>query len=888
MGVRITNYNGRGGRITIPTEINGVAVTEIGNGVFWDVRNLVSVVIPDTVTRIGDNAFRDCFWLETIELPNSVTSLGANAFQGCTWLESITLSMGLTSIADNTFRNAISLTEIIIPPRVTSIGWYAFFSDTVYNWETWEWEPASSLRTVTFMSEKPPASDNSFTNAPVNAIYVPIGSWLAYSTNNAIGTHTAFSITEIEFETGRTVSVQAGTGGTATGSDTYFPGETVTLTATVDTGYIFAGWFINGVLQSTNLTHTFTLQDENVTIEARFTLNPFTVTFNPNGGSVTPLSATTATDGRISSLPTPTRSGYTFNGWFSEAVGGIQINTNTVYSSNTTIFARWTAMPTYNINFNANGGIVSPTSGITGTNGRLTSLPTPTRSGFTFNGWFSSATGGTAVNTDTIFIGASTIFAQWTEISQPIHTITFNPNGGTVSQTSRTTGTDGRLSSIPTPTRNGFTFDGWYTSIDGGTLINTSTIFTSNTTIFAQWTEISSTTFTITFNSNGGTVSVTSATTGTDGRLLSLPTPTRSGHTFNGWFTALTGGTQVTTNTQFFTSTIIYARWTSTSGGGNTGGSSGGGSSGGGSSGGGSGTISEARTITFNLNGGTHGGSTANFTRTTQDSGVLAASQRPADPTRAGYTFNGWFTAATGGTQRNIATFTFTANTTLFAQWIAVSSGDSGSGNNNTSNSNNNSGIQINITGDNNVVIIGGNMDNSTTTNITTTTNTTNINNTTTNTTINTINNTTFNIPTTIINNINVNIPFHQIKASGSGNINIDADPSLAGQNAVLVQYNEDTGELEFVTSGTIGANGSVNINIPQSGDFLVLTFKTGDITGTGEVQTTDALALLRHVAGISELNSIQQFVANGKEGDVGTNDALNILRFVAGVIDKI
>jgi hypothetical protein len=104
----------------------------------------------------------------------------------------------------------------------------------------------------------------------------------------------------------------------------------------------------------------------------------------------------------------------------------------------------------------------------------------------------------------------------------------------------------------------------------------------------------------------------------------------------------------------------------------------------------------------------------------------------------------------------------------------------------------------------------------------------------------------------------------------------------------VLVQYNAETGELEFVAASTVGANGSANINVAAVGDFLVLTFKTGDITGTGTVETSDALALLRHVAGINELNSIQMYVANGKSGDINTADALNILRYIAGVIDRI
>ena len=68
--------------------------------------------------------------------------------------------------------------------------------------------------------------------------------------------------------------------------------------------------------------------------------------------------------------------------------------------------------------------------------------------------------------------------------------------------------------------------------------------------------------FTITFNANGGKVDVESAITGTDGTLESLPTPTRSGYTFKGWFTAESGGTEVTTDTVFSADKIIYAQWT--------------------------------------------------------------------------------------------------------------------------------------------------------------------------------------------------------------------------------------------------------------------------------------------------------------------------------------
>ncbi|MDR2670430.1 MAG: InlB B-repeat-containing protein, partial [Oscillospiraceae bacterium] len=82
-------------------------------------------------------------------------------------------------------------------------------------------------------------------------------------------------------------------------------------------------------------------------------------------------------------------------------------------------------------------------------------------------------------------------------------------------------------------------------------------------------------TYIVTFEPNNGTAA-TSAATGPDGKLASLPEPTRSSYRFDGWFTAAAGGTQITTSTVFDRDTMVYAQWTYTGGGGST---SGGGSS---------------------------------------------------------------------------------------------------------------------------------------------------------------------------------------------------------------------------------------------------------------------------------------------------------------------
>ena len=87
--------------------------------------------------------------------------------------------------------------------------------------------------------------------------------------------------------------------------------------------------------------------------------------------------------------------------------------------------------------------------------------------------------------------GGLTFTGVWTrEAVKPAeYTVTFDANGGSVSPASAITGTDGRLSDLPTPTRSGsYSFDGWYTAVSGGEKVTTSTVFTENSTIYAHWT----------------------------------------------------------------------------------------------------------------------------------------------------------------------------------------------------------------------------------------------------------------------------------------------------------------------------------------------------------------------------------------------------------------
>lgn len=148
--------------------------------------------------------------------------------------------------------------------------------------------------------------------------------------------------------------------------------------------------------------------------------------------------------------------------------------------------------------------------------------------------------------------------------------VTFDPNGGSVSQTSKTVRYWQDYGTLPTPTREGYTFDGWYTSRTGGAKkTSSSTVVTArNHTLYAHWT---ATVRTITYNANGGSlyadtaryVTSDSVTLDIGEALGTVVTPLRIGYTFDGWFTSQTGGTQVTSSYVPSSNMTLYAHWTS-------------------------------------------------------------------------------------------------------------------------------------------------------------------------------------------------------------------------------------------------------------------------------------------------------------------------------------
>ena len=156
----------------------------------------------------------------------------------------------------------------------------------------------------------------------------------------------------------------------------------------------------------------------------------YTVTFNANGGSVSTTSKTVYKGYTYGEFPTPTRTGYYFTGWYTATSGGTRVYAEDTVSltANQTLYAQWGAN-TYTVNFNANGGSVTTTSKKVTYGSTYGTLPTPTRTGYTFNGWYTATSGGTRVYAeDTVSITATqTLYAQWTANT---HTVIYKGNGG--------------------------------------------------------------------------------------------------------------------------------------------------------------------------------------------------------------------------------------------------------------------------------------------------------------------------------------------------------------------------------------------------------------------------------------------------------------------------
>jgi uncharacterized repeat protein (TIGR02543 family) len=347
--------------------------------------------------------------------------------------------------------------------------------------------------------------------------------------------------------------------------------------------------------------------------------------------------------------PALSNPGFTFVDWNTQSNGeGTSFGDGSTYSFSvdTDLYAVWSLIPSTTLNFDPDSGTGSIPS-ISERVGGSTTLPSGagiSNPGYTFVGWNTAANGsGTeyAAGATYVFTVNQTLYAQWTPDT---YVVTYSYDGGVTMQISANyvVGTTALI--LPTPTFAGNTFDGWFDSANGGTLIGSAgTSYTPSNSIqlFAQWTLI--VVDVLTFNANGGTGSIApySGVAGTTAVLPPSDGMSMLGYAFSGWNTQADGsGTMYAEGTSLtlVVSQTFYAQW----------------------------TAGPSVTVTFDANGGSGSidpiNGTPGSTITLPDQSGLI---------HAGFELTRWNTSASGsGTSYPIGQgFKLGGSEVLYAQW---------------------------------------------------------------------------------------------------------------------------------------------------------------------------------------------------------------------------
>ena len=349
-------------------------------------------------------------------------------------------------------------------------------------------------------------------------------------------------------------------GGSAISNQTVKSGNKVTEpTAPTRAGYIFDGWYTDANLTSkynfnTTVTKSFTLYAKWTVNENIDTTTKYTVTFNSNGGSAV-SSVQVSKNDTVVEPAKPTRSGYIFNGWYTDSALTQAYNFSTAVTGNFTLYAKWTKEPSiYTVSFNSNGGTAVESQTVY-ENEAAYEPTSPTWSGYSFAGWYKDSACTVAYDFDSKVTGNLTLYAKW---EQSTFTVTFNSMGGS-GVSSQTVERGDYVSEPDEPTRDTYQFLGWYTDSALTNAYDFNSRVTSSFTLYAKWEKISK--YTVTFNSKGGSA-VAKQTVEKNGTIDEPSEPSRENYFFEGWYLEDFCYTEYDFGTPVTKSFTLYAKWT--------------------------------------------------------------------------------------------------------------------------------------------------------------------------------------------------------------------------------------------------------------------------------------------------------------------------------------
>ncbi|MBB6633053.1 InlB B-repeat-containing protein [Cohnella thailandensis] len=378
----------------------------------------------------------------------------------------------------------------------------------------------------------------------------------------------------------------------------------------------------------------------------------YKASFESNGGSA--VAAQNVDPGDVAAEPAaPTKTGHTFGGWYADAAFTTLYDFSAAVNEDLTLYAKWTPIP-YTVTFDKNGGDTeaSPASLTVNYGSSPGTLPTPpSRAGYRFLGWNTFADGsGTAFGAPTVVTGDITVYAQWT-LASPVLSAAAGDGQATLTWTDvpgaltyslyRRSGRDA-YGVVPPDSVTGTVYK--VTGLTNGTTYTFAVLAqTSSEAVVSNEIQVTPTDspvafYEISFESNGGTA-VASLNVNSGDAALEPSAPTKTGHAFGGWYMDKALTIPYDFSEAVTTDLTLYAQWTPIS-----------------------------YTVTFDKNGGD---AEANPSILTVVYGSSAGTL-PAPPSRAGYRFDGWNTAADGSGASFDASTIVSGHVTLYAQWTAL------------------------------------------------------------------------------------------------------------------------------------------------------------------------------------------------------------------------
>ncbi|MBR3785455.1 MAG: InlB B-repeat-containing protein [Firmicutes bacterium] len=388
-------------------------------------------------------------------------------------------------------------------------------------------------------------------------------------------------------------------------------------------GYQFGGWYTNQNLSGSPVTAIPKGSSGNKEFYGKWTPISYTITYHDGTEVLTQLSPTSYTiESENIILPTLTKEGYVFEGWFDNAefTGGEITGIPMGSTGDKTFYAKFRNHG-YTVYFDTRGGseVAEQSVDYNGTATRPT--PDPTKLGYIFEGWVTES--GEDYDFNWKITEDTVLYAKWSENKC---TVTFDSMGGsTVTSQEVTYGQS--VNAPDNPAREGYHFSGWATSEDGTNAYNFRDPVIKAFTLYAKWSPI---TYKITFMSNDGTA-VADMEYNIESETIVLPTINKTGYNFDGWYSDadLSGSAVTSVSKGTMGNKIFYAKWTPLS-----------------------------YTVTFD----TDGGSEIEAQHVVYgDTAVV-----PETPTKTGYTFKRWITES--GKSFSFGT-AITEDITIYAKW---------------------------------------------------------------------------------------------------------------------------------------------------------------------------------------------------------------------------